>query len=53
MIEALPGNQFVQAWEGIEEINAALNKAGPAGLLAMAYIRATHDESTAELVAVA
>ncbi|MGP1665187.1 MAG: hypothetical protein ACTS5I_04605 [Rhodanobacter sp.] len=41
-IEGLPGNQFVQAWECIDEIAAAMNKAGPAALLALAYIQATH-----------
>ncbi len=51
MIEALPGGQFTQAWTCIEEIDAALNKAGPAALLAAAYCRAVRGENTAELAA--
>lgn len=51
-IEALPGNQFVQAWECIEEIDAALRKAGAVAPLAMKYCREVRAESTAKLSAV-
>ena len=51
-IEALPGSQFTQAWQCIEEINAAMNKAGPTAPLAAAYCRAVRAERTAELAEV-
>jgi hypothetical protein len=49
-IEALPGDQFTQAWKCIEEIDAALGKGGPTALLALNYTRAVHEERVAQMV---
>lgn len=51
-IEALPGSQFVQAWQCIEEIDAALRKAGAVAPLAVKYCQEVRAASTAKLPAV-
>ena len=49
-INALPGNQFTQAWKAIEDIDAALTKAGPTALLALKFVVERHQEQVAELL---
>ena len=49
-INALPGNQFTKAWKAIEDIDAALAKAGPTALLALKFVTERHQEQVAELL---
>lgn len=49
-IGALPGGQFTQCWACIEEINEAIDKAGPTAVLALTYVRTLHEERLAQLL---
>ena len=43
-MRSLPGDQFTQVWKCIEEIDAALVKAGATALLALTFIHARNEE---------
>ncbi|MDP3939865.1 MAG: hypothetical protein Q8R92_17240 [Deltaproteobacteria bacterium] len=47
---ALPGKQFVAAWDCIEAIDKALEKAGVTAELALTYVRVLHEERLAALL---
>lgn len=49
VIETLPGDQFVRTWACIEEIGAALDKAGDAAALSLLYTEARYKEYLAKV----